>query len=91
MLELELGSNAWPPLPSQTASTKQISAHSRPIWPAEDDYKNPTIVTVFTGKSSPYLMRLWEGNYLPHYEIERRAQGARRIKKAIVPSTLVRC
>lgn len=34
-------------------------------------------------KESPYLMRLWTGGYLPPEEIERRAQGARRLKERL--------
>lgn len=34
-------------------------------------------------KGSAYLMRLWEGNHLPHYEIERRALGAQRLKERL--------
>ena len=34
-------------------------------------------------KDSPYLMRIWEGNYLPHHEIERRALGAQRLKERL--------
>lgn len=32
--------------------------------------------------ASPYLMALWTGGFLPPEEIERRAQGALRLKEA---------